>query len=283
MMENGPEQPQQNPGGGGGGSHRRRRRRRGAKKQQSGGGQPQQNGGGQQAGGHQGASRQGGPGPRRQGGGGSQRRHGSGGGGGGGARRRRGGGGGGSQFVGPMDHSYCRGQANGNIADNGNRANGAGFQQPNRFPVADMTPVASRPDAPARIFCFIGDLFFFAKIQEIAKKLNIKVEFVKTVDQVLEHAQDDVPEDERPSLVVIDLNNVAIKPLSLMPKLRAGLKKTTSIVGFVSHIQGDLKMKAQEAGFDVVMPRSAFSQNLPQLLRRHGAQTEEDVVEAQPQ
>lgn len=180
-----------------------------------------------------------------------------------------------------MDHSYRSGQANGNIADNGNRANGAGFQQPNRFPVPDMTPIAAKPDAPARIFCFIDDLFFLAKIQEIAKKLNIKVEFVKTVDQVLERVQPDVPEDERPSLVVIDLNNLAIKPLALMPKLRAGLKKGTSIVGFVSHIQGDLKMKAQEAGFDVVMPRSAFSQNLPQLLRRHGS-TEEEVMEPQP-
>jgi PleD family two-component response regulator len=183
-----------------------------------------------------------------------------------------------------MDHSYRSGQANGNVADNGNRAgnaNGNGFQQPNRFPVPDMTPVAAKPDAPARIFMFIDDLFFFAKIQEIAKKLNIKVEFVKTIDTVLERAGEDVPEDQRPSLVVIDLNNLAIKPLSLMPKLRAGLKKGTSIVGFVSHIQGDLKLKAQEAGFDVVMPRSAFSQNLPQLLRRHGC-SEEDMYEPQP-
>jgi hypothetical protein len=28
-------------------------------------------------------------------------------------------------------------------------------------------------------------------------------------------------------------------------------------------------MKAHEAGCDMVLPRSAFSQNLPQLLRRH--------------
>ena len=51
-------------------------------------------------------------------------------------------------------------------------------------------------------------------------------------------------------------------------------KKSTSIVGFVSHVQGDLKVKAQEAGCDVVMPRSAFSQNLPSILRRHGAEDE---------
>ena len=268
-----PQSGSQQSGQGGQGQHpggRRRRRRRGhGKKQHAGGQQQSQNNGGGQSRGHQGQQRQGG-----SGGGGSQRRN-----------RRRGGGGGGQSFVGPMDHSYRSGQANGNVADNGNRAgnvNGNGFQQPNRFPVPDMTPVAAKPDAPARIFCFIDDLFFFAKIQEISKKLNIKVEFVKTVEQVLDRAGEDTPEEERPALVVIDLNNLAIKPLSLMPKLRSGLKKGTSIVGFVSHIQGDLKMKAQEAGFDVVMPRSAFSQNLPQLLRRHGSTTEEDMYEPQP-
>ncbi len=34
--------------------------------------------------------------------------------------------------------------------------------------------------------------------------------------------------------------------------------------------QGYLKQKAHEVGCDMVLPRSAFSQNLPQLLHRHG-------------
>jgi hypothetical protein len=31
-------------------------------------------------------------------------------------------------------------------------------------------------------------------------------------------------------------------------------------------VQGELKVKAQAAGCDAVLPRSAFSQNLPQIL-----------------
>jgi hypothetical protein len=46
------------------------------------------------------------------------------------------------------------------------------------------------------------------------------------------------------------------------------------VIGFLSHVQGDLKQKAHEVGCDMVLPRSAFSQNLPQLLRRHGAPEE---------
>src|SRR5438128_884322 len=63
----------------------------------------------------------------------------------------------------------------------------------------------------------------------------------------------------------------------LIPKLKSKLKKGTSIIGFLSHVQGDLKQKAHEVGCDMVLPRSAFSQNLPQLLRRHGAPEEENV------
>jgi len=76
------------------------------------------------------------------------------------------------------------------------------------------------------------------------------------------------------------MNNANAKPLSLIPKLKTNLKKGTSIIGFLSHVQGDLKMKAHEVGCDMVLPRSAFSQNLPQLLRRHGAP--EPAEEARP-
>jgi hypothetical protein len=44
--------------------------------------------------------------------------------------------------------------------------------------------------------------------------------------------------------------------------------KTVRIIGFVSHVQGELKQKAHETGCDMVLARSAFSQNLPMLLKR---------------
>ena len=39
-------------------------------------------------------------------------------------------------------------------------------------------------------------------------------------------------------------------------------------VGYVSHVQADLKRGAQEAGCDTVLARSALSQNLPLLMKR---------------
>lgn len=181
-------------------------------------------------------------------------------------------------FVGPMDHSYR--VANGNVADGPpstipTSGNGHGAYYPDLYQAAPPAPV--RDDAPTRIFCFIDDLFFQAKIQETARKLGVKVEFVKNDKEVVARLID-APEAERPALVVFDLNNLNAKPMTLIPKFKAKFKKATSIVGFLNHLQGDLKAKAVEVGCDTVMPRSAFSQSLPNLLRRYGLEEEEEYV-----
>jgi hypothetical protein len=216
----------------------------------------------------------------------------------GGGFKRKGGGGGKQQrgprsFVGPMDHSYRA--VNGNFAEtppstieshgNGNyqgRSNGhgggrGGYQsdsQPIDYSQGRTIPIAE--DAPTKIFFFIEDLFFIAKIQETARKLGVKVAFVKNDKEAIASLVGGEEED-RPGLIVFDLNNANAKPLTLIPKLKAKLKRSTSIVGFLSHLQGDLKAKAVEAGCDTVMPRAAFSQNLPNLLRRYGIADEEEL------
>ena len=192
-------------------------------------------------------------------------------------------------FVGPMDHSYRA--VNGNFADtppstieagNGNygRSNGHGggrSYQGDSQPIdySQGRPIPIPENAPTKIFFFIEDLFFIAKIQDTARKLGVKVAFVKNEKEAVA-ALTSGEEEDLPGLIVFDLNNANAKPLTLIPKLKAKLKRNTSIVGFLSHLQGDLKAKAVEAGCDTVMPRSAFSQNLPNLLRRYGIEEEEE-------
>ncbi|HVZ18025.1 MAG TPA: hypothetical protein VG897_12955 [Terriglobales bacterium] len=235
-MNIGPNHPS---GGSGGGKGRRRRGRRGAP-----GGRPGGHGGqgGQGQGGHGGHRGSGGHRPHRQGK--QQQEQGV--------------------FTRPMDHSYRNGGQN---FGKGRGTVAGGHIAPELEPVR----VVDQNAAP-RIFAFIEDLFFLAKIQETSRKLNVKVEFVKTDKDILERLKNNG--DEKPSLIIFDLNNANAKPLQTIPKLKKELKKGTAIIGFVSHVQGELKMKAQEAGCDMVLPRSAFSQNLPNLLRRHGAADE---------
>jgi CheY-like chemotaxis protein len=75
---------------------------------------------------------------------------------------------------------------------------------------------------------------------------------------------------EKPLLIILDLNNNSVQPLELIAKLKSdGDLRHISLIGYLSHVQGELKQKAQEAGANIVMARSAFSQNLPQILKRH--------------
>ncbi len=165
-------------------------------------------------------------------------------------------------FTAPMDHSY-RAALQGN-GQPGRGGMGTQYMQPEPEPLPERDE-----NAAPRIFAFVEDLFFLAKMQEISRKLNVKVEFVKTDKDIVDRVRNNGT--ERPSLIIFDLNNANAKPLVTIPKLKRELKKGTTIIGFLSHVQGDLKLKALEAGCDMVLPRSAFSQNLPQLLRRHGA------------
>ncbi len=181
-------------------------------------------------------------------------------------------------FVGPMDHSYRNnGFSNGNSNGNG-MSSQSGFSSRGDY---SLQPLVMKEDAPVRIYAFVDDLFFLAKIQETARKINVKVQFVKTDKDLIDHVAANHP-DEKPSLIIFDLNNISTKPLSMITKLKSKFKRDTSIVGFLSHVQGELKLKAQEAGCDVVMPRSAFSQTLPQMLRRHGALEDTDQSDEQP-
>jgi hypothetical protein len=189
-------------------------------------------------------------------------------------------------FVGPMDHSY-RGGTNGNVADpitHSQNGDFRGMPHSGFYSETDyVQAVPIREDAPTRIYCFIEDLFILAKIQEVSKKLGIKVAFLKPEKDVVTKLTE-TREEDRPALILFDLNNANAKPLTLIPKIKTKLKRGTSIIGFLAHIQGELKSKAIEVGCDTVMPRSTFSQNLPSLLRRYGsveeAEDERQAVQA---
>ena len=114
------------------------------------------------------------------------------------------------------------------------------------------------------VLAIVDDLIFASKIVQTAKLAGIDVDFATAEQQVMNFAA------QQPRLIVIDLNFNAINPLSLIAKLKQhpGLRQTT-VLGFLSHVQADLKVAAQNAGCDVVLPRSAFSQNLSDILKQY--------------
>ncbi len=116
-----------------------------------------------------------------------------------------------------------------------------------------------------KILAVVEDLLFTVKISDAAKRAGLEVEFVKSERDVIEKAT-----QEKPLLIILDLNFSAVEPLKLISKVKSdGEMKQISVIGYLSHVQGELKQQAQDAGANMVMARSAFSQNLQQILKRH--------------
>ncbi|MCS7042035.1 MAG: response regulator [Bryobacteraceae bacterium] len=123
------------------------------------------------------------------------------------------------------------------------------------------------PQKPRKILAVVDDLFFVVKINDAAKRSGFEVEFLKSAQEVIDRAR-----QETPALIIVDLNARSVKPVELIAKLRAEESlKRVSIIAFVSHIEADLKTRAQAAGASMVLARSAFSMNLPQILKRHSS------------
>lgn len=120
------------------------------------------------------------------------------------------------------------------------------------------------PKQPTRILAVVDDLFFVVKINDTAKRAGLVCEFLKSAEAVLERAK-----AERPLMVIVDLNARSVNAVDLIGEIRKAEElKGLSVMAFVSHVEGELKQRAQEAGA-TVLARSAFSANLPQILKRH--------------
>jgi CheY-like chemotaxis protein len=118
-----------------------------------------------------------------------------------------------------------------------------------------------------KIVAVVEDLMFTVKINDAAKKAGLPVEFVKSEEDVL------VKASEGPTAIILDLNCTAVSPLKVIEMLKKDSDhKTISLIGYLSHVQGELKKQAHDAGCDIVMTRSAFSQNLQAILRKHAGQ-----------
>ncbi|MBI2488071.1 MAG: response regulator [Deltaproteobacteria bacterium] len=116
-----------------------------------------------------------------------------------------------------------------------------------------------------RIIAILDDLFFYSKIREAAKPLNLELEFIKNPNGLSQKIK-----SEKPSLLIFDLNSKSCNPLQIIKDLKSSPElKNIPILGYLSHVQTELKEKAVEAGCDLVLPRSRLSKDLREILMRY--------------
>jgi len=111
------------------------------------------------------------------------------------------------------------------------------------------------------VLVVVDDLIFLSKIQQTAQQVGVALEVIdpaKAVDRVKEILE---------CSIILDLNHRSGAAVDVARELKAdSATRNVQLVGFLSHVQGELAAAARTAGCDMVMARSAFAQQLPQLL-----------------
>lgn len=113
-----------------------------------------------------------------------------------------------------------------------------------------------------KIIVAVDDMFFAAKILGAAQNVGKQVERVKSKEQLVEAVS-----THPVALVILDLNSAQFKALEIIEMFKATPTfAAIPLLGFLSHVQLDLKRQAEQMGCDYVLARSFFSQTLPEIL-----------------
>ena len=117
-------------------------------------------------------------------------------------------------------------------------------------------------EVPVRILAAVTDLFFVGKITAASRRVGVPVEFVRSEPELLQKTE------SLPAMLLLDLNETRLNPISLVARLKGDpLRRAVRVIAFLSHVQTELRRAADQAGCDLVLPRSVFSQQLDDLLR----------------
>jgi PleD family two-component response regulator len=112
------------------------------------------------------------------------------------------------------------------------------------------------------IIAAVDDMFFAAKIRTTAEHLGLTIRLVRNLDTLLSVARETTPD-----LIIVNLHAEKIDPVAVAQALKSDDQLATiRLLGFFSHVQTDLKESALAAGYDLVIPRSVFSRELPTIL-----------------
>ena len=118
-------------------------------------------------------------------------------------------------------------------------------------------------DMAGIVIAVVDDLFFASKIRGTAEQVGVSVSFPRGLDAVIEAAVRD-----QPVLIICDLHSQKIDPMDLARRLKSDeMLRSIPLLGFFSHVQTELQRQAQEAGYNEVMPRSAFARDLHVILQ----------------
>jgi hypothetical protein len=151
------------------------------------------------------------------------------------------------------------------------------------------------PDYKPLILGFVSDLLFTSRIEDVANKLHYEVYWIVSIEQISPFTQDvtrvqlenkdsnlspgeqlsgiegqmlDLVTRQQPALILFDLGNKAIPWRQWLPVLKSvPATRRIPILCYGSHVDVESFRFARSGGADVVVARSRFVTDLPDLIK----------------
>jgi len=105
------------------------------------------------------------------------------------------------------------------------------------------------------------DLIFTSRITGTARALGLTVKTGRSVGEL-----ETLARQQTPTGVLVDLGNPGLDVPDLIARLRAACLVMPRVVAYGSHVDAAGLRAARAAGCDIVLPRSAFVEQLPKSL-----------------
>ncbi len=119
------------------------------------------------------------------------------------------------------------------------------------------------PDPPmTSILLLCDDLFFTSRVAVAADAHGMGLKAARDSDALLTLAH-----VEAPGLVLIDLGNPGLSIHDLLKSLHSACATMPPVVAYGAHVDVAGLRAARAAGCDLVLPRSAFVEQLPRQLK----------------
>ena len=121
------------------------------------------------------------------------------------------------------------------------------------------------------VVALLDDLLFGSRLEAALAAAGHEVELVPHEPSLRERlAAAPAPQE---TVLVVDLTREDLDGSSLLEAL-AGEGRLVGLggtLGFFAHVDTDVRERAEEAGFDIVVPRSRIAREAPALIERLGA------------
>jgi DNA-binding NarL/FixJ family response regulator len=118
----------------------------------------------------------------------------------------------------------------------------------------------------ARVLALVPDLLFGSRVQGALQAAGHDVELIAGADRLRDRLQ----QGGAPAAVlVVDLTSAELDGSELLESLAAGgeLGRLRTL-GFFSHVDTAVRERAEQAGFDLVVPRSRMAREGAELVGR---------------